>query len=240
MLKFNKMLAVSFLTIFLLFVFTSYCFGNSAEPPSILIIVDNAPDDLEVGIYANGTYSKANIKEKGTEKYYIFYSRELSTSANYTLKVKSTESTFEMPFEAPLKSYDNIFTLDLKNRTLVSGKLLSRSLYLVVLRLTMTLIIEGLIFYLMGYRSKRSWIAFITINSITQGTLNIWLNGISPLGGYIIVLLVLGEFFVFIFEVIAFLAFLKENQWWRTLLFVILANIVSLIVGGYAISILPI
>lgn len=238
--KKNRILTVSFLTILLLFALSSYCFANSAEPPSILIISANAPDDAEVGIHADNTYSKANVREKGTEKYYAFYSSELKSAANYTLKVKTTEGAFEVPIKAPLKSYNNIYTLDFKTRTLVSGKSLSRSIFLVILRLTLTLVIEGLIFFLMGYRSKRSWIAFIAINLITQGALNIWLNGFSPLGSYIIISLVFGEFFVFIFEIIAFLVLLKEHRWWRALLFVILANILSLIAGGYAITVLPI
>lgn len=238
--KLGRIITVNLMVILLIFVFPSYCFGNSAEPPSILIIAANVPDEAEIGIVADNIYSKANVRENGIEKYYVFYSRELKTAANYTLKVKTTESTFEIPIKPQLKSYNNIFTLDFKNRTLVSGKLLSRSIVLVLLRLTMTLIIEGLIFYFMGYRGKRSWIAFITINIITQGALNIWLNGFSPLGSYMIVSLVIGEFFVFIFEIIAFLIFLKEHRRSRTLLFVILANMLSLVAGGYAISILPV
>jgi hypothetical protein len=237
---FGKAIVVSILAILLVFIFPSYCFGNSAEPPSILIIAANLPDDAEIGIVTDTSYLKASIRKNIIEKYYVFYSIELGASSSYTLKVKTDKSTFEIPIKAKMKTYNNIFTLDFKNRTLVSGKLLSRSIVLVVSRLTMTLMIEGLIFYFMGYRSKRSWIIFFAINIITQGALNIWLNGFSPTENYIIIALVLGEFFVFIFEIIAFLAFLKEHRWYRTLLFVILANMLSLAAGGYVISILPI
>lgn len=235
-----KILTASFLIILMLLAFSPCCFANSAEPPSIVIIAANTTDDVEIGIYADNTYLKASTREKGIEKYYIFYSGDLRTAANYNLKVKTNESVFEVPINAPIKTYNNFFTLDLKNRTLVPGKLLSRSLFLVALRLTMTIAIEGLIFYLMGYRGKRSWIAFFAINMITQGALNIWLNSFSPLAGYVIVSLIFGEFFVFILEIITFLVFLREHRWWRTLLFVILANMLSLLAGGYAISILPI
>lgn len=239
MLKLNKILTASILTVLLIFIFSPACFGNSAEPPSILIIVPDAPDNLEIGIGSDNVYSRANVKEKGMERYYIFYSREMRAAANYTLKIKTGESTFEIPVEGPLKSYNNLFTLDLKNKTLTSGKLLSRSVFLVTLRVTLTLLIEALVFYLMGFRQRRSWIAFVAINLITQGLLNVWLNGFSPVGSYMVLSLIFGEILVFFVEILAFLIFVKEHRRLRRLSYVLLANFLSLIAGGYIISILP-
>lgn len=240
MVKLYKILAVIMLTASFIFMFSVAGFGNSAEPPSILIIVPNAPNNLEIGIGANNTYSKANVIDKGNEKYYIFYSREIRVLSSYTLKIKTDESTFSIPIDGPLKAFNNIYTLDLKNKTLTSGKLLSRSILLVTLRMTLTLLIEGIIFYLMGYRHKKSWIAFIVINIITQGALNIWINGFSPVGSYLIISLIFGEMFVFIAEIFAFLLFVQEHRLLRTFLYVLIANFLSLIAGGYIISILPI
>lgn len=239
MFKPNRRLAVYILTVLLIFIFPSICFGNSAEPPSILIIVPQAPDNLEIVIGSDNSYSRANTVDKGIEKYYIFYSRELRAGTSYILKVTSGEGAFEIPIEGPLKTFNNIFTLDLKNKTLAPGKLLSRSFFLVTTRITLTLMIEALIFYLMGYRRKRSWISFVVINLITQGVLNIWLNGFSPVGSYMILSLILGEIFVLFTEIITFLIFVEEHRRVRTFLFAVLANVVSLIVGGYIISILP-
>ncbi|MDF2523698.1 MAG: hypothetical protein K0R31_1339 [Clostridiales bacterium] len=240
MLKLNKFLAVYILSVLFILLFSSVCFGNSAQPPSILIIVSNAPDNLEIGIGSGNTYSKANIRDKGMEKYYIFYSSELKVAADYTLKVKTSENTFEIAIAESLKDYNNIFTLDLKNKTLTPGKLVSRSIILVSLRVILTLIIEAFIFYLLGFRQKNSWIAFLIINLITQGALNIWIDGFSPLGSYMIISLIFGEFFVFIFEIISFLTFVKENSRLLTFSYVMLANIISLLLGGFIITILPI
>lgn len=158
--KLNKMISVNIITVLFILLFSCVCFGNSAGPPSILIIVSNAPDNFEIGIGSGTGYSKAKIVDKGVESYYIFYPRELSTIANHTLKIKNDDETFEIPIDKPLKSYNNVFTLDLKNKTLYPGKLLSRSILLVGLRIMLTLIIEGIIFYLMGFRRKKSWVAF--------------------------------------------------------------------------------
>ena len=224
----------------MLIALVSVCYGNSAEPPSILIIVPNAPEDLEVSIGSGNTNMTANIRDKVIEKYYAFYSSELRIAKDYTVRVSTRESSFEIVLEKPLKKYNNIYTLNLADKTLKPGKLLSRSIILVSMRITMTLAIEAIIFWLFGFRNKKSWIVFLIINIITQGALNIWLNGSAPLTSYLVFSLIFMEFFVIIAEIIAFLAILKERGRGRTLLYVIAANFLSLLAGGYIITVLPV
>lgn len=221
------------------FVITPACYGNSAEPPSILIIVPNAPEDLRISIGSEDTYTEANKTDKIMESYYAFYSHELKRANDYTIKVSTGESVFEILLE-PIAYYNNIYTLDLDNQTLTPGKLLSRSFFLVFLRIAFTLIIEAAVFWLFGFRAKRSWIAFAVINFMTQGALNIWLNGFPPLVSYVMLTLVFGEILVFIAEIIAFSIFIKEHHRLRIFLYVIIANLLSLWAGGYMISVLPI
>jgi len=224
----------------MLIALVSVCYGNSAEPPSILIIVPNAPEDLEVSIGSGNTNMMANIRDKVIEKYYAFYSSELRIAKDYTVRVSTRESSFEIVLEKPLKKYNNIYTLNLADKTLKPGKLLSRSIILVSMRIIMTLAIEAIIFWLFGFRNKKSWIVFLIINIITQGALNIWLNGSAPLASYLVFSLIFMEFFVIIAEIIAFLAILKERGRGRTLLYVIAANFLSLLAGGYIITVLPV
>ena len=77
-------------------------------------------------------------------------------------------------------------------------------------------------------------------NLITQGVLNLWINGFTPTQGYLIFGLIFGELFVFAAEIAAFLIIVKEHSRLRTILYVLTANLVSLITGGYIITILPI
>ena len=214
--------------------------ANSAEPPSILIIVPGAPGDLEISIGSQGEYSPANKTSKIFENYYTFYSRELKKSDVYTLKAATGGNSFEITMDGHLSGYNNIFTLDLKNQKLTPGKALPRSILLVSLRILLTLITEGLIFFLFGYRRKASWLAFLSINLITQGALNIWINGFAPLASYIIITLVFGEIMVLIAELAAFLALVREKGRFRLVLYVLTANLLSLVAGGYAITLLPI
>jgi len=215
------------------------CYGNSAEPPSILIIVPGAPDDLEISISTGDTYTRAKKIDKIIEKYYIFYSRDLKNTENYTFKIITGNTDYNITIERPMKTYNNIYTLDLKNQTLTRGKLLSRSILLILMRVVLTLLIEAIVFWLFGFRSKKYWVAFLLINLLTQGLLNIWINGFQPLVSYIIFSLVFAEIFVVIFELIAFLSLIK-GQRLRTVFYVITANLLSLFAGGYIVTILPI
>jgi hypothetical protein len=217
---------------------TAVCYANAGEPPSILIIVPNAPGDLEISIGPENI--KAHRIDKAFESYFTFYRFDLRFT-DYRVNVTTKDRTFEIVLDTPLESYNNIFTLDLEKRTLIPGKLLSRHITLISLRVVLTLIIEAIVFFLFGYRRKKSWLIFLIINLFTQGLLNIWLSGsTTPLESYIIFSLIGGEMLVFIVEMIAFLIFVNEHHRLRTALYVIMANLLSSIAGGYLITVLPV
>jgi len=214
-------------------------FANSAEPPSILIIAPNTPEDLEISIRVGEEDRRANVREKLFERYFVFYSHDLEKAQSYELKIVQGEEIFLITLEAPLKQYNNIFTLDLMNKTLLPGKALGRTVQLVSLRIILTLMLEALVFFFFGFRRKRSWLVFLIVNLLTQGALNIWLNELSPIAGYLIFSLIFAELLIFSFEIIVFLLLVKEHKALRRILYVLGANLLSLIVGGYIITTLP-
>ena len=215
------------------------CYGNSAEPPSILIIVPNAPGDLEISIGTDNTYTKAKEIDKLVEKHYIFYSREMEGASNNTINVKTNGDSYELDFENPASRYQNIYTLNLKSKTLSLGKSTLRSIVLVSLRIIITLIIEGIVFYLFGFRDRRSWKIFILINLLTQGALNIWINGLFPMQSYLFIGLIALEILIVIVESITLVSRVQEHNKIRRFLFVLSANFLSLVVGGYILTVLP-
>jgi hypothetical protein len=239
MLKRRNILLCIFLLILTACAGTNICSANAAEPPSIIIIVPNAPEDLEITI---GT-TEASRTDKAFESYFSFYSYSFQSDF-YTLTVTTGDETFEITTDTPLDKYNNMYTLNLDNRTLTGGELPSRDIILVTLRIFLTLLIEAFVFFLFGYRNKISWLVFLAVNLITQSGLYIWLNGltITPLTGefYIIFDLILAEILIFIVEMIVFLIFIKEHRRLRTAGYVILANLLSLILGGYLITVLPV
>ena len=216
----------------------SICYANAGPPPSILIIVPNAPGDLEISIGPENI--KGERTDKVIESYYTFYFYDLKP-ADYTAKVTTGDTTFEVILNIPPDSYGNIFTLDLESQTVVPGESISSSTTSISLQIVLTLIIEAAVFLLFGYRKKKSWLVFLIVNLITQGILYIQLNvSANPWDSYVIFPLILGEMLVFAVEIIAFLYFVKEHRRLRTALYVIAANLISLVAGSYLLTVLPV
>ena len=131
----------------------------------------------------------------------------------YTFKVTTNGESFECTIGEPLQGYNNVVTLDVSNRKFTPGKYLFRSVLLVSIRVLLTLLLEGIIFWFFRFRQKRSWFIFLANNLVTQGALNFWLNiGSSLMSRYFIFSLIIGEVFVFAAELIAFPIFIEEHK----------------------------
>ncbi|WMJ76017.1 MULTISPECIES: hypothetical protein [unclassified Sedimentibacter] len=239
--KFIGTIVFAIFTLLFAFSFEFIGYGNSAEPPSILIIVPNATDEMSIKLNLEDGEHEARVTDKVIEKYYAFYSSAMFKNTNvYSFIVSTGEDSFEVELDKPIKNYNNVYTLDLKSHTLTEGKLLSRSVMLVSMRIVLTLVIEAAVFWSFGFRDKKSWKVFLIINFVTQGALNIWINSFTPITSYVIFTLIFGEFFVFIAELFAFSLFCREHGRLRKILYVSVANFASLILGGYIITVLPI
>ncbi|GKX29477.1 hypothetical protein SH1V18_19570 [Vallitalea longa] len=215
-------------------------YANSAEPPSLVILINNPPADLSIVLVSSENRSEAKVKRVAWEGYYVFYSSDMRVNGNYKFIVTSNGESFECTFNEPIKRYNKVLTLDMSTQEFTPGEYPFRSVILVAIRLLITLLLEGIIFWLFGFRRKRSWIVFIVINLITQGALNIWLNNVcSLMSSYLIFTLIFGEFFVFLTEMIMFPILINEHKK-RAIIYSLVANIVSLIAGGYLITVLPI
>lgn len=101
-----------------------------------------------------------------------------------------------------------------------------------------TLLIEVGILALMMYKLKTSYKLVLIVNVITQSILHISLilgtlfaSVFGSIGVFII-----GELIVFILEIIIYGRFLKEQSKLRAILYALLANIASLVIGLFAID----
>jgi len=214
---------------------TSLCFANSPPPPTVSIIVSNAPKDLELRIGS----VKANRIAKIFDSYYTFYLKFDDINPSM-LTISSSEGTIEMALPQ-LQRYNNVFRLDIDSRTLTPGASSFRAYQFALITIILTLLIEGAIFFLFGYRKRSSWLVFLIVNVVTQGLLYVWLNItfyplVNSYFGSILFSLIGGEFLVFIVEIIAFLIFIRERPRLLTFLYVVLANFASLIAGGFILN----
>lgn len=139
-----------------------------------------------------------------------------------------------------MTGYNSFYTLDMENQTLTPIEPNLRNIEPTVLRIILTLVLEGAAFYLFGFRKKRSWFLFVLINMLTQIGLNFWLGAVyhTSFGGfspYFLTPIIAGEILVMIVELILFGILIKEHSRRRTIWYVVTANLFSLIAGFFII-----
>lgn len=238
-------LFVFILVFLLIFALPLSVSANSAEPPGMTIIVEGAPDDISLTLelaeepeYPTRIYKA----QKSWEIYFhLYYYLESGTLDGAVIRVESSEKSFTCSLpEGAWKGYNNLLTLDFETQTLTLGQRWWRQPVLTAVRVALTLLVEGLIFFAFGFRSKRSWIVFFAVNLVTQGWLNYIINSSAFSSGYWVLGLYLAEFVIFIAEAIAFPLITKELKKWQSLLCALAANAASLIAGLLLIRYLPI
>jgi len=211
------------------------CYANSGPPPAIIIAVSGAPSDLKLSI---GTQTPVR-EDKPFTSYFIFDRYDLQMSET-GLQVALPDKTFNLTISTNM-TYRNYFKLDLETQTLTRVESLPGTESVPALMIILTLLIEGGVFYLFGYRQWRSWQIFLGVNLVTQVALIAWLGqSTSFIDMYAIFGLIVGEIGVFIVELIAFGLLLRERGPIRRISYVMLANFLSLFVGGYIISVFAI
>lgn len=219
--------------------------ANSAEPPGMTVIVEGAPEDMELFLELKEEPEYAvriRKAEKNWEVYFRFYySPEPGILNGAVIRVESGEKSFSCPVpEGVAGRYNNLLTLDFEARTLTVGQRWWRQPVLTAVRVTLTLLVEGLIFFAFGFRGKRSWILFCAVNLVTQGWLNYIINSGAFTNGYWVLGLYFAELVIFIAEAIVFPLAVKERKKWQRLLYALSANAASLIAGLLLIRYLPI
>jgi hypothetical protein len=237
----KRFLLVIVLCMLAAFILPGTVSANSAQPPSLIIIVNNPPGDLSIELVSTDSYKRAVVERAAWKGYFIFYSLDMKPGDEYKFIVTSNGKSFECTLDEPVKSYSNVYILDLSTRELKPGKYPMRSVFLVSIQVVLTLFLEGIIFWLFGFRQKRSWLIFLIVNLITQGALYILLNIEYPtLPGDMIFALFFGESFVFTAEMFALPILIKEKKMGQTLIYAFIANLVSLLAGGLIITVLPV
>lgn len=227
------------LTLIVTLVCPLLAFANSAEPPALIIIVTDPQREVQVTVLGTKGEVQPQIRQVSWERHFQFYKLMLEPHKVQRILVKTPDKSFEVLTPYKIRDYHSVFTLDLSTQTLTEGTSPYRDGILVALRLLLTFLIEGALFYAFGFRDKSSWLAFIGINLLTQGFLNLWLSQSDNWDSYLILLLIFGEFFIFMAESILMLIYLKEKSRIRQLAYVWTSNFASLVLGGYLILNLP-
>ncbi len=228
--------------------------ANSAEPPGLTVIMKSAPADLEAEVIS-GNIGRIFRVDKFGESYFQIYighlytddgsplGRDLVEDLEINFHNDTEESTFKIKL-SDFGTYSGTVTFDFRTGEVHNGKLLSRTVFLIVMRVVLTLLIEGLILLLFRFRQKRTWLIFLLMNLITQGALSYLMNRFGGQdGGYFVyTLLFLGivEVAIMAFELIVFAFAAKERKAWQRIVYVLVANVVSWVFGGVLITYFPV
>ena len=237
--------------------------ANAAEPPRLSVLVLNPPEDLALSlVFSWGDEEEpvaAEADRLAWEGYYLFRPWEFpdawdqdAPGLTVELVAETGGGRFSLPVDAEAlrqgtgSYYNNLSVLDLNAQTLTPGAPWWRQPLLVFLRVALTLVLEGAVFWLFGYRQRRSWMVFLTVNLITQLGVNLLLAGnLGPLGNLygtqmaFWLLYLPMELAVLLVEIIAFRKLLRERTKGRATAFALCANLLSWGLGGVLLAYLP-
>jgi hypothetical protein len=249
------MLSLLFITVLV----PSLAYANSAAPPAIVIVVENPPDDLSIEQEGDWREQGMHI-QRAWEGYWAFYDLSIKGAGehSYTFRVRYAEKDFtcQLTLDAEYYSeydnrlrYEQCYKLDLQTQKLEPVNDLWRFVRSITWRLLSTLLIEGAIFWLFGFRQARSWITFLAVNIVTQGTLAFLLSGYGLISLYqgstgLGMLLFFCEPIIFCIEMVVFPSIVRERARgfgaWYPLVYAFVANLVSLILGSWLLTLLPV
>ena len=239
-------------------------FANSAEPPCLTIVVVSAPDDLELALEDEGGAEAYQLRKRqfvrGWETYFRF------TYSHVTIPGKESEADdvdlsklrlavttggnttlLDLP-DQTFAHYNNVLLLDLSElkqfpdafpaQYMLRSELYAGRMVLIIgMRVALTLLIEGVLFWAFGYREKHSWGVFLCFNAMTQLALNLILGG-ATMDSYILFGYYLLEAAIVVFEALAYWNTLKEKRG-RSIPYAMCANAASLVIGALMIENLP-
>ncbi len=216
--------------------------ANSAEPPGLTVIVHNPPEGLKLSLQLDTRDTVPLVAERRFwEGQYRFYYHDFpggkDNIKNAALTVAYPGAVIYLPVPEEYFGYNKQITLDLKTNEIIQGQNPLRAPLLTAMRVLLTLIIEGVLLFVFGYRARRSILLFLILNIITQTSLNILFIGAR---GYWFLLYVLVEVLIFIVEILIYRSRLTEHSKKRAVLYGLAANAASLILGGWMISCLPV
>jgi len=211
---------------------------SSCTPPlpSITVITSMPPKDFDVVLIVNGeTEFKVSESRVAWEVQFCFeyYGWKMEDYAKNgieyaVLRITAHNETFEVDIDAAcFDDYHSVVTLNVKNKNITYGKPLGRSIFLVSLRSVLGLAAMGSLFYLFGYRKKRSWVSFAIINLPGEVFINILIDGTSIYREAQLWILGCALFygiFVFAIKSIAMCIAVNEHKKLKTFLYVYIAS----------------
>ena len=229
----------------------------SGHPPIFTVLALNAPADMTVTIHIQKlgedipvTLEYERRLWEGQYRLYREAAWRISTWYGNPYDLKDAELVFESGGERrSLVIPDEMLTGDGRNaedyatynwRTgeLSAGLPRGRTLLTYALWLAAGLLVEGVFFFLYGYRRRKSWLCFFLINLVTLCAHHAFIAGMYlPISRIRFYLFAVPVFYLA--ELAAFVLLVDERGRDKAIGFAALANLVSQVVLGLLIGTLP-
>ncbi len=210
--------------------FASYTLYTSM--PHTISQLDN-PDEYLIGYFSAPSVFKIVIVTESNEIYISDIINKTYFSASFVFDI-SLNSISEEEHTSYVYDGDNYFDVYYNVGDVNQGYPIIQMIIFAIVGLIVTLIFEIGILYLFKYRNHRTFKIVFYTNIATQLFLNLFII-FSYYIWYIIIdsfgLLIIGEFLVFMIEIVIYSYFIKENHKVNMSLYAIIANAASFVLG---------
>ncbi|MCI9547710.1 MAG: hypothetical protein HFF20_00575 [Oscillospiraceae bacterium] len=219
-----------------------YSNSNGECDPALLDNLRSLEGDGWVLAYTTGTkgppvFGDVRPREDGTWRFsYVGLPETFRVAAATADEAKAAEVSYTRDF------VDNIVYDWQANTVREATPPPLRFLVRLAATLIPTLLIEGALFWLFGFRDRRGWLVFLAVNTATQVGLHLAVGSILPQAGwhflnYTLTILI-PELIVWVAEAAAYAFLLREHSRGRRVGYAFAANFASFVLGYFPLHLL--
>lgn len=203
--------------------------ANSPAPRWLYVYTSDEPTDLEMTVKVRAVGETHFLEAFPLDKGGYYFDYPSVSSDDITLIVKTGGKEYDYEVTANMIRYGADLSFKGGEPIITERTELMNYLPSAFACLGITLVIEGLMLFIFGYRKLRSYIVFLIVNIVTQAALHTLYLTVD-FGPYIKWLL-FTELGIFIFEGLAYSLLFREHERGRAWAYAIAANLASLILG---------
>ena len=226
------------------------------QPPTLTVVVLGAPKGTEMSVTLRRDeeqfHSPLECERRLWENCYRLYRAGVWQIKDWygnaydfrdaELVLKNSEGEKRVPIPEGLlqpRGFNEVLTLHYRTGELCYGLPAWRAPLLIGIRLAAVLLIEGLFFYLKGFRDRKSWLLFTLINVLIHGGLNIYCSGWINVNPDMYAVFFIVVFISFLVEIAGFLLLVDEYGSDRLIGFLVPANLCSYAATLLMMNVLP-
>ena len=125
--------------------------ANSAEPPSLIILVDDPFRTMTMTLYDGKAVIQPSVYDTLWERKFSFHQLYHSKQQHFTLSIKTPEKSYTLEIPRLTQRYRTLYKFNPSSGELEKDLPVWRNALLTAIRLISTLLIEGVVFFFFGF-----------------------------------------------------------------------------------------